>query len=56
MGSAGNNDKKHEQDFFDYIPETEQLLSNKEDNQGSNTLGTDKLKSNTFIADSAATS
>jgi hypothetical protein len=54
-GSAGNNDEKLEQYFFDYIPGKEQVISNKEDNQGSKTLRTDKLTSNTFIADSAAT-
>jgi hypothetical protein len=38
-GSAGNNEEKLEQDYFDHIPGTKQVLSNKEDNQGSKTLG-----------------
>ena len=55
-GATTNNDDKLEDDFFDYIPGTEQVLLNKEDMQVTKTLGTDKLTSNTFIADSAATS
>jgi hypothetical protein len=49
-GSAGNNDKKLKLYFFDYITGTDQVFSDKEDNQASKILGTDKLTSNTFIA------
>jgi hypothetical protein len=56
MGSTSTNNKKLDQDFFDYIPGTEQIISNKEDNMSSKKLGAEKLTSITFITDSAATS
>jgi hypothetical protein len=56
MGSTGTNDEKIDQDCFDSVPGTMQVLSNKEDTKNSQKLGTDKLMSNMFIADSAATS
>ena len=42
--------------LFRLYPGNRKILSDKEDNQGSKTLGTDKLMSNTFISASAATS
>jgi hypothetical protein len=48
-GSTGTNDEKLDQDFFDFILGTEQILSNKEDNKSSKKLGEDKLTINTLL-------